>query len=76
MRMIHRVVKRENPPSKRPRIRSSFLNKIVSWRGRNKTRDQRPGPKSGTKFCQPNMGIKHACIKLKFMSNVDYRLFL
>ena len=35
-----------------------------------------PGPKSGTKFCQPNMGTKHACIKLNFMSNVDYRLFL
>ena len=35
-----------------------------------------PGSKSGTKFCQPNMGTKHACIKLKFMSNVDYRHFL
>ena len=31
---------------------------------------------SGPKFCQPNMSTKHACIKLKFMSNVDYRLFL
>ena len=41
--------------------------------GRNKTRDQCPGPKSGTKFCQQNIAIKHACIELKFGSNVDYR---
>ena len=34
-----------------------------------------PGPKSGTKFCQQNIAIKHACIKLKFGWNVDYRLF-
>ena len=34
-----------------------------------------PGPKSGTKFCQQNIATKHACIKLKFGSNVDYRLF-
>ena len=47
---------------------------LASKSGRNKTRD--PGPKSGTKFCQPNMGTKHSCIKLKFMSNVDNRLFL
>ena len=38
------------------------------------TNVRKPEPKSGTKFCQPNMGTKHACIKLKFMSNVDYRL--
>ena len=45
--------------------------------GRNKTRDQRPEPglKSGTKFCQQNIAIKHACVELKFGSNVDYRLF-
>ena len=40
------------------------------------TNTQKPEPKSGTKFYQPNMGIKHACIKVKFMSKVDYRLFL
>ena len=34
-----------------------------------------PGPKSGTKFCQQNIAIKHAYIELKFGSNVDYRLF-
>ena len=34
-----------------------------------------PEPKSGTKFCQKNIAIKHACIELKFVSNVDYRLF-
>ena len=39
-----------------------------------------PEPKSGTKFCQQNIAIKHACmtcigIGLKFGSNVDYRLF-
>ena len=45
--------------------------------GRNKTRNQRPetGIKVGTKFCQPNIAIKHACIELKFGPNVDYRLF-
>ena len=51
-----------------------FGSSLVRCAGRNKTRDQRP--ESGTKFCQPNMGTKHACIKVKFMSNVDYRLFL
>ena len=40
------------------------------------TNAREPEPKSGTKFCQPNMGTKHACVKLKLMSNVDYRLFL
>ena len=34
-----------------------------------------PGPKSGTKFCQQNIAVKHECIKLKFGLNVDYRLF-
>ena len=34
-----------------------------------------PGPKSGTKFCQQNIAVKHACIQLKFGLNVDYRLF-
>ena len=33
-----------------------------------------PEPKSGTKFCQQNIAVKHACIELKFGSNVDYRL--
>ena len=33
------------------------------------------GPKSGTKFCQQNIAVKHACIELKFGLNVDYRLF-
>ena len=49
----------------------------MRMRGRNKTRDQRPGPgpKSGTKFCQQNIAVKHACIELKFGLNVDYRLF-
>ena len=39
---------------------------------------KRPGPgtKSGTKFCQQNIAIKHACVELKFGSNVDYRLFI
>ena len=58
-----------------------FLWHLITWlfllwiaqRGRNKTRDQRTGP--GTKFCQQNIAIKHACIELKFGSNVDYRLF-
>ena len=39
------------------------------------TNVRQPEPKSGTKFCQQNIAIKHACIKLKFGSNVDYRLF-
>ena len=34
-----------------------------------------PGPKYGTKFCQQNIAVKHACIELKFGLNVDYRLF-
>ena len=40
------------------------------------TNARNPEPKSGIKFCQPNMGTKHACIKLKFIPNIDYRLFL
>ena len=36
---------------------------------------RKPEPKSGTKFCQQNIAIKHACIELKFGSNVDYRRF-
>ena len=48
-----------------------------TWEGiKPGTNARNLGPKSGTKFCQPNMDTKHACIKLKFMSNVDYRLFL
>ena len=54
------------------------VHRVTRKPERNKTRDQRPGPEpnSGTKFCQPNMGTKYACIKLKLMSNLDYRLFL
>ena len=60
-------------------VASSQMLYPAFWReqrvimGRNKTRDQCPGPKSGTKFCQQNIAIKHACIELKFGSNVDYR---
>ena len=39
------------------------------------TNARNPEPKSGTKFCQQNIAIKHACIELKFGSNVDYRIF-
>ena len=39
------------------------------------TNARNPEPKSGTKFCQQNIAVKHACIELKFRSNVDYRLF-
>ena len=39
------------------------------------TNARNSGPKSGTKFCQQNIAIKHACIKLKFGWNVDYKLF-
>ena len=38
------------------------------------TNAQDPGPKSGTKFCQQIIAVKHACIKLKFGLNVDYPL--
>ena len=48
----------------------------VKWEGiKPGTNARNPGPKSGTKFCQQNIAIKHACIDLKFGSNVDYRLF-
>ena len=45
--------------------------------GRNKpgTNARHPGPKSGTKYCQQNIAVKHACIELKFGLNVVYRLF-
>ena len=39
------------------------------------TNARNPEPKSGTKFCQQNIAVKHACIELKFKLNVDYRLF-
>ena len=39
------------------------------------TNARNPGPKFGTKFCQQNIAVKHACIELKFGSNVEYRLF-
>ena len=39
------------------------------------TNARNPEPKSGTKFCQQNIAIIHACIELEFGSNVDYRLF-
>ena len=29
MRMIHSAVKHENPPSKRPRIRSNYLHAVI-----------------------------------------------
>ena len=38
-----------------------------------RTNARDPEPKSGTKFCQQNIAIKHACVELKFESNVDYR---
>ena len=39
------------------------------------TNPRNPVPKPGTKFCQQNIAIEHACIELKFGSNVDYSLF-
>ena len=46
------------------------------WEGiKPGTNARDPGPKSGTKFCQQNIAVKHACIELKFGLNVDYRLF-
>ena len=39
------------------------------------TNARKPEPKSGTKYCQQNIAVKHACIELKFGLNVDYRFF-
>ena len=55
-----------------------FVNCIITYEREGikpGTNARDPGPKSGTKFCQQNIAIKHACIELKFGSNVDYRLF-
>ena len=50
---------------------------MCAWEGiKPRTNARDPGPKSGTKFCQPNMGTKHAYIKLKFTSKVDYLTLL
>ena len=61
--------------------KSGFLMtwpKWYNWSGegiKSGTNARNPGPKSGTKFCQQNISVKHACIELKFGLNVDYRLF-
>ena len=58
----------------RPRTKADVKEQGEGTKPGTNARDS--GPKSRTKFCQPNMGTKHVCIKLKFMPNVDYRLFL
>ena len=52
------------------------LNQFYGYPTSPSANARNPGPKSGTKFCQPNMGTKHACIKLTFTSNLDYGIFL
>ena len=57
-----------------------YINDFFFWMKQREgikpgTNARDPGPKSETKFCQQNIVIKHACIELKFGSNIDYRLF-
>ena len=57
-------------------IKVVSLGQAVCWEGiKPGTNARNPEPKFGTKFCQQNIAVKHACIELKFGLNVDYRLF-